>query len=45
MPDGTRLVINHYGDGTATVRIGRGGQGPRVRLSAKASAEVSEVLA
>ncbi|KAA8825149.1 hypothetical protein EMO92_06940 [Bifidobacterium reuteri] len=45
MPDGTQLVITKHADGTSTVRIGRGGKGPKVRISAKASAEASGVLA
>lgn len=45
MEDGTRLAITRHADGTATVRIGRGGKGPKVRLSAEASAKAAEVLA
>lgn len=42
--DGTRLVITKHTDGTRSVRIGRGGHGPKFELSAKASAEAAEVL-
>lgn len=42
--DGTRLVVTHHADGTTTVRIGRGGKGPKVRLSEEASMQLSSIL-
>ena len=45
MGDGTRLVVTRHADGTTTFRIGRGGRGAKVRISAEASAEAAKVLA
>lgn len=44
MEDGTRLVVTSHADDTTTVRIGRGGKGPKVRLSEKASMQLAAIL-
>ncbi|KAB5608380.1 hypothetical protein [Bifidobacterium jacchi] len=42
--DGIQLVVTNHADGTTTVRIGRGGQGPKVRISEEASGQLAAIL-
>lgn len=42
--DGQRLAITWHRDGTTTVRIGRGGEGPSFTLSADATNLLSAIF-
>lgn len=44
MKDGTRLAATRHADGTLTVRIGRGGEGPSVTLSEDAALTLGIIL-
>lgn len=44
-PDDDRLAITRHADGHATIRIGKGGHGPRKELSPAAAQALAAMLA